>query len=252
MEFIKEWGMIAGLAGLALGGFVYLFREIIQIKIFRTLNQKQSYNILIVFMVMVWLLSAYSITIYFINGNQEGSIQLTVYVHGSKGPQDIVLENRGELIVDFDNDRRTVQIGEDGRTNFGEIPEKFVNEIIGIGVDAPGYESSNPTKVYKMDGKPIYFPVKRAENLLKISGFVKSRDGIRLENALVSIGTDTTIKSNESGIFKIVLPEHMGLKNGMEYYSISVEKEGYISETTYYYPLSGDIEFQLTSIGENI
>ncbi len=49
MKFIAEWGMIAGIAGLGLGVFLMLFREVIRKNIFASLTKKQSFRILIIF-----------------------------------------------------------------------------------------------------------------------------------------------------------------------------------------------------------
>ncbi len=175
------------------------------------------------------------------------SLQLTVYVHGPEGQQHIVLEDTGKLIVDFGNDRRRPKIGENGRTNFGEIPQKFNDQEIGIGLKATGYELADPNKQYKMDGKPIYLAVKKDDSLAKISGIVKNRDGSEfIKDALVMIGNDTTTTTNELGIFKIILPLEMQVKDDKSPYLLTVKKEGYQIKTEYYYPRSsGDIEIRL-------
>ncbi len=178
--------------------------------------------------------------------NNDQSLQLTVYVHGQKGRQHIVLENIGELVVDFDNDRRTAMIGEHGRTNFGEIPQKFNNQEIGIGLEATGYELAHPHKQYKILGKPIYLAVKKDDSLGRISGIVKNREGSAfIKNALVMIGNDTTTITNEFGIFKITLPVSMQVKDNNTPYMLTVKKEGYSVTTEYYYPKSKDIEIRL-------
>ena len=64
MEFIKEWGQIAGIAGLAMGAFLFLFREVIRKEIFVSLTKKQSFIIIIIFMALVWSISGYSIYTY--------------------------------------------------------------------------------------------------------------------------------------------------------------------------------------------
>ena len=148
-----------------------------------------------------------------------------------------MLENTGKLIVDFGNDRRTPMIGQNGRTNFGEIPEKFIGKVIGIGLDAPGYELMNPNKENNMNGEPIYISVRKDGSLGRISGIVKNRDGsILLKDATVMIGNDTTIFTNEFGIFKITLPEKMQVKNEKSHYLLTVKKEGYSAETEYSAP----------------
>ena len=244
MDFIKEWGKIAGIAGISLGVFVVLFREVIRKNIFPTLDENSAFIIILLFMVFIWSLSIFSISQYY--RYRQGSTQLTVYVHGAKGKQDIVLENTGKLVIDFDNDRRVAMIGQNGRTNFGEIPEKFIGKEIGIGLEAPGYTLINPKKQYPLNGNPIYISVKRDGGLGRISGIVKNRDGsIFIKDALVMIGNETTTKTDKLGIFKIKLPEKMQVKDDKTPYLLTVKKEGYAIKSEQYYPKSGDIEIRL-------
>lgn len=180
-------------------------------------------------------------------GGNGSSIQLTVYVHGPQSRQEIVLENTGALIVDFDNDRRKAMIGENGRTNFGEIPAHFRGQFVGIGLEAPGYELIEPKAKWDLDGKPIYLPVKKDDSLGRIKGIVKNRNGsLLLAEATVLIGNDTMTTTNEMGIFNIVLPPHMQVKDDRTPYRLTIQKEAYEMSTEYYYPLSGDIEIRLT------
>ncbi|MDX2361890.1 MAG: hypothetical protein QNK23_13860 [Crocinitomicaceae bacterium] len=71
MDFIKEWGMIAGIAGIGLGVFVVLFRNILSKKIFPKLTKKQSLIVLLCIMVMTWLLAIFSIWMYYSNDSQH-------------------------------------------------------------------------------------------------------------------------------------------------------------------------------------
>lgn len=242
MMFITEWGKIAGIAGISLGVFLFLFREVIRKNIFSKLTKKQSYVIILVFMLLVWSLSIFSIFQY--NKYNSGSIQLTIIVHGTEGRQDIVLENTGRLIVDIGNERRTPMIGQNGIINFGEIQGKPGQEI-GIALDAPGYELTYKEEHYKMDGKPIYISVKRDSGIGKISGIVKNRNGsILLKDALIIIG-DTAVLTDTSGRFKITLPEKMFVQNIELPYLLTVKKEGYSMNTVRYKAKSGDIEIRL-------
>jgi len=88
-------------------------------------------------------------------------LQLTVYVHGEKSKQDIVLENTGKLVVDFGHDRDIEPIGANGRTNFGEIHERFLNKEIGLSLKAEGYKLINPNRKYIYTGNPIYIGVRK-------------------------------------------------------------------------------------------
>ena len=245
MKFITEWGNIAGIAGISLGVFLILFREVIRKNIFSKLTKKQSYVIIILFMLLVWSLSIFSIFQY--NIYNSSSIQLTIIVHGAEGKQDIVLENTGRLIVDIGNERRTPMIGQDGVINFSEIQGKPSQEI-GIALDAPGYELINKEEQYKLDGKSIYISVKRDSRIGMISGIVKNRNGsILLKDALIMIGTDTTILTDTSGRFKITLPEKMFVPNIDLPYLLTVKKEGYKMKPVRYKAKSGDIEIRLNA-----
>jgi hypothetical protein len=54
---IKAFGQIAGIGGLSLFVFVYLFREVIRKKIFPELSRDQAYKTIRLFMVLIFLLS---------------------------------------------------------------------------------------------------------------------------------------------------------------------------------------------------
>jgi hypothetical protein len=178
------------------------------------------------------------------NKYKSGGIQLTVFVHGPEGKQDIVLENKGRLIVDIGNERRTPMIGQDGKINFGEIQGKPGQEI-GIALDAPGYELTNKEEQYKLYGKPIYISVKRDSGIGKISGIVKNRNGsILLKDVLIIIG-DTAVNTDDSGRFKITIPEKMFVHNIELPYLLTIKKEGYKMKTVRYKAKSGDIEIRL-------
>ncbi len=64
LEIIKEFGLIAGLAGLGVGLVLYLFRNIISKAVLDNLTKKQSFQVILLFMAFVWSLSVYSIYIY--------------------------------------------------------------------------------------------------------------------------------------------------------------------------------------------
>ena len=172
----------------------------------------------------------------------NGPLQLTVYVHGAKGKQDIVLEDEGKLIVDFGNDRRTPKIGENGRTNFGEIPSEFYNKSIPINVVASGFEVVNPDSAYLLDGNPIYFEVKRDRENAWIKGIIRDRKTLEpIPVATILVGIDTSFFSDSLGRIKFYLPEKMR-KNK---YDLKIVKENYQVYSTDYYSDSNDFEVLL-------
>ncbi len=175
----------------------------------------------------------------------SGPLQLTVYVHGPEGKSDIVLENAGELIATFSNDRRTFKVGEKGRTNFGEIPAGLKGEEIQIGLNSREYEVAHPEKIQVLRGEPIYLEVRRKRSLLTISGVVKSRDGVHpIPGAEVNVNSDTTVTSNDLGKFHIVLPDRMY----RPVYQLSIRKEGYAPEEEEYGQGVMTMEIRLTKL----
>ena len=101
MDFITEWGRIAGLAGLAVGVFLILFREVIRKNIFPTLTKKHSFTILLIFMGLVFALSVFSIYFYYSASPTVSTYSLTVLVHEQQGKDKLVLPNRGKVKLLF-------------------------------------------------------------------------------------------------------------------------------------------------------
>lgn len=178
----------------------------------------------------------------FSNAHSGSSLQLTVYIQTADGKPVSELQNKGKIFVDFGNDRRGLLIGENGRTNLGEIPEKFKNQQVPIVFQADGYEPVNIYKKYIMDGKPIYIFVHRDKSLGLVQGIVKDRSGeIFIPNALVMLDNDTTITTDSLGRFRLQLPE----SKQRERYLITVKKEGFKSSTDFYLPRTGSIEIRI-------
>lgn len=117
------------------------------------------------------------------NETKVETLQLTVLVSDAEGR--VVLENEGELVVDFGNDRRTAMIGEKGRTNFGEIPAIFKGSIIRIGFNVKKYKIIDGKNIFKFTGNPINLFVQKIEKssaIIKIDE--KSNDLSILEQQL--------------------------------------------------------------------
>lgn len=240
------------LAGLFAAVFFYVINLILSKKIIPSLTRKNSALILssivnkLFILSLVAMILGFSGYVYSSVFKEESSLQLTIYVHGPHGKQHIVLENTGKLVADFDNDRRIAMIGESGRTNFGEIPAKFKEKEVGVGLEASGYELVNRGKQYKIDGRPIYLAIKKDNSLGEISGVIKNESGNDfISGAIIMIGSDTTITSSEFGVFKVTLPERMQVKDIEVPYKLTIKKEGFKVQTHYYYPKAGDIELRL-------
>jgi len=92
LELIKEFGLIAGIAGISVGVLLYLFRNIISIKILSILTKKQAFAVIITFMILVFTVSIYSIYQYGeINkiSNDEGKSKPKTEVENSEITEEI-------------------------------------------------------------------------------------------------------------------------------------------------------------------
>lgn len=65
IHFLKDWGWIAGIAGIGVGAFVLLFREVIRKEIFPQLTKKQGFQIILIFLFLVWSVAIASLALYF-------------------------------------------------------------------------------------------------------------------------------------------------------------------------------------------
>jgi len=166
-------------------------------------------------------------------GAAESPLQLTVYVHGPAGRQDIVLENEGQLILDLRNDRRVRKIGENGRTNFGEISRSFLEQPIPLSVQAEGYEMAHPDSSYVYDGEPIYLEVRSSCRFCKLVGTVQGPEGRLLPGLTVMVkGTELADTTGQNGRFFIQVPA----EREQEEYILSVVDDGRIRWENYVTP----------------
>lgn len=177
----------------------------------------------------------------FPSGNDE-PLQLTVFVQGIDGKTIDELQNNGKIIVDFGNDRRDPVIGENGRTNLGEIPTRFLGKKIPIVLQAEGYEKANSAEQYTLTGEPIYITVRRDNSLGLIRGIVKNRAGDQfIGGALVMIDQDTTTTTDSLGRFRLMMPAD----KHKDIYLLTVTKAGYQLGEEYYKPKSTPAEIRL-------
>jgi len=168
----------------------------------------------------------------FFEEHESTSLQLTVYVHGTISKQDYILENTGELLVDFEGDRRSAKIGEKGRTVFSEIPLKYRNQPVPIHLKAKGYQLELPNKMHILNEKPIYLGVKSSCFSCRIYGVIE-KGSKHVSNAIVTVDyikgvVDTT---DNYGFFDLLIPPDQEQKQ----YIITVLKNGeivYQEETT--------------------
>jgi hypothetical protein len=84
---------------------------------------------------------------------------LTVYVHGEKGPQDMVLRNSGRVMLELGPDTRVQPIGENGQAYFPAIPANFRGQEVPAWVESETYESVDPRAKQRLEGTTLYLVV---------------------------------------------------------------------------------------------
>ncbi|GBC60280.1 hypothetical protein DENIS_1231 [Desulfonema ishimotonii] len=133
------------------------------------------------------------------------SFNLSVYVHGPGGRQDMVLKNQGEVILDLADNRRSEAINEKGAAYFSGIPAEFFNCEVPVMIQASGFESAETDKKAVLKSGGVYLQVRRDDSLAKITGTVKSADGDFLKGVSIRIGKLKT-RTDEGGYFELKIP----------------------------------------------
>jgi len=128
---------------------------------------------------------------------------LTVYVHGKDGPQDLVLRNSGDVLLDLGLDRRRQPIGSEGQAYFPAIPATVRGQEVAIGVQSDGFEVNDPNRKYRLDGGSVYLLVRKSAG--RISGRVQDENGSPLSGTKIEVaGLSATTDS--AGHFEFVIP----------------------------------------------
>lgn len=91
--------------------------------------------------------------------NDAKPFSLTVYVHGPQGQTDVVLENKGEVVLYLGGDTLAKRIEENGKAVFPSIPGNFRNKKVLIRLRADGYTLSDPNREYILKPPCIYIEV---------------------------------------------------------------------------------------------
>jgi hypothetical protein len=137
--------------------------------------------------------------------NCPDDFDLTVYVHINGDKNDRILKNKGKVILDLGSDSREASIGARGEAHFMEIPLKFWNKSIKIGLlDGVIYKPTKPDSTYILNGEPVYLAI-QAYGLETVTGTVKDEDGKLLEGAIVRIKNVQT-STNNVGYFNLKIP----------------------------------------------
>ena len=128
---------------------------------------------------------------------------LTVYVHGQGEPQDLVLRNSGDVLLDLGGDRRRQPIGADGQAYFPAIPQTFRGQEVPIGVESAAFELSDPKQKRRLDESSVYLSVQRKAGHL--SGRVQDDNGSPITGATIHVAGLSEV-TDSAGHFEFVIP----------------------------------------------
>ena len=128
---------------------------------------------------------------------------LTVYVHGEKGRQDIVLRDSGFVLLDLGPDRRRQPIGPQGQAYFPAVPAGFRGQEVLVGLEADDFELAAPGAKTRLDGPSVYLPVRKKPG--RIAGRVQDDSGNPIPGARVA-AAGLSASTDASGRFELVIP----------------------------------------------
>ncbi|MEX0290228.1 MAG: hypothetical protein AB3N14_14060 [Flavobacteriaceae bacterium] len=155
---------------------------------------------------------------------QSDSITFTVFVHGLKGEDDIILKDQGRVTLMLNSDKRTSSINEKGEATFKEIPSSYNDQKVKIYIDHPEpYRPVVLDSFYKVqNGKSINLQVK-LYNTERIYGTViESQGEAGLDSVRVSI-RGIEVFTNANGYYELEIP----LKYQKKFQNIKFEKKGF-------------------------
>jgi len=176
-----------------------------------------------------------SIQIYKWYVSPDSDIQLTVFVTDENG--NVVLENEGELNIPIGNRSLNKPIGLNGRTNFADITEKQIGNVIEIGFKADGWVLVSNNNTFKFTGEPIHLKVKKDDKLGLVYGIVTSRDGQTLiEGVKLLFDNGEEVITDSSGKFRTIMPKQVRVDSEEVFYSVKVIKDGFETIDKYCFP----------------
>jgi hypothetical protein len=127
---------------------------------------------------------------------------LTVYVHGERGPQDVVLRNSGYVVLRLGPESRKEPIGGDGQAYFPAIPANFRGQQVPVWVESEGFEAVG-TPSCRLVGPSVDVSVQKKSG--RVSGRVQDEQGNAISGADVTVAGLST-STDKAGRFGFVVP----------------------------------------------
>lgn len=135
---------------------------------------------------------------------------LTVFVHGKRGKNDLLLKNRGKVEITYGTKKARESINDKGQAIFNEIPAYFFTEDARVFIniretEEEPYQALFPDSLYQLSPhEPVYLPI-ILQHLDRIFGQVIWEEA-PLENVIVSTegARDTT---DVLGEYELLIPD---------------------------------------------
>lgn len=132
----------------------------------------------------------------------QAPFDLTVFVHGEGGVQDLPLRNQGFVVLDLGPDRRREPVGDRGQAHFSGIPATFRGQAVPVWLDAEGFTTPDPDPK-RIEAGGLYLPVRREPVVVR--GRVQDEAGQPIAGATLRLG-ELTSTSRTDGSFMIEIP----------------------------------------------
>ena len=156
---------------------------------------------------------------------------VTVFVHGKKGKQDMILRQQGYVIMDLGAERKRASINENGEAYFQNLQ---IGDNVRLDIDfSEPFKSLYPDSLYNIneDGR-IYLPV-ALQGIDRIKGIVLYNDE-PVPGAAVKMD-DLTAITDSTGNFLIAVPDSLQNKK----YTVWFYKNGFKAISKDAYPQTG-------------
>jgi hypothetical protein len=127
---------------------------------------------------------------------------LTVYVHGERGPQDVVLRNSGYVVLRLGPESRREPIGGDGQAYFPAIPANFRGQEVPVWVESEGFEVIG-APLRRLVGSNVDVSVQKKSG--RVSGRVQDEQGNAISGAEVRVAGFST-STDKAGRFEVDIP----------------------------------------------
>ncbi|MRG45417.1 hypothetical protein GFS24_09840 [Chitinophaga sp. SYP-B3965] len=160
-----------------------------------------------------------------------GKRSLTVFVHGKKGRQDMVLRQKGYVIMDIGGERKKAAISENGEAYFQNLR---LDDEVRLNIDfSEPYTSLSPDSVYKITEEGRIYLTVALQGIDKVDGVVLHND-MPLESVLIKINS-LSATTDSTGHFLIRIPDSLQSNK----YTVWFYKKGFKTLSKEAYPQTG-------------